>query len=76
MNRMQVKRGENVTELSATQRLTEVRKQDENYVMDSFDSISASGPNGAVIHYRPTPQTDRRITEREMYLLDSGGNYL
>ena len=43
--------------------------------MLSFDAISGSGPNGAVIHYRASPETDRALGQ-EMYLLDSGGNYL
>lgn len=42
----------------------------------SFESISGSGPNGAVIHYRPLNATNRQITTTEMYLLDSGGQYL
>ena len=73
---LKVKRGDHVTELSAARLLTEVRKQDSRYVMNSFNSISASGPNGAVIHYRPTEVTDRAITVEEMYLIDSGGQYL
>lgn len=42
----------------------------------SFDSISGVGPNGAIIHYRATKKTERPITTTEMYLLDSGGQYL
>jgi len=50
-------------------------KQEHNRGL-SFDSISSSGPNGAVIHYRPSTLTNRPITTSEMYLLDSGGQYL
>ena len=42
----------------------------------SFPSISSSGANGAIIHYRPTNLTDKAITTDEMYLLDSGAQYL
>lgn len=42
----------------------------------SFESISSSGPNGAVIHYAPSKATDRQITTSDIYLLDSGGQYL
>ena len=41
----------------------------------SFSSISSSGPNGAVIHYHPHPDTNRTLTPNEMYLIDSGGQY-
>jgi hypothetical protein len=44
--------------------------------MVSFESISAVGANAAVIHYRPTELTDARINDQEVYLLDSGGQYL
>ena len=43
---------------------------------ESFNPISASGPNGAVIHYTATEETNRDITTSDMYLLDSGGQYL
>ncbi|KAK3097433.1 hypothetical protein FSP39_009611, partial [Pinctada imbricata] len=42
----------------------------------SFGSISGSGSNGAIIHYVPSNLTDKRITTDQVYLLDSGGQYL
>ena len=42
----------------------------------SFPSISGSGANGAIIHYKATEETKRAITTKDMYLLDSGGQYL
>ena len=41
----------------------------------SFPTISSSGPNGAVIHYRPLPETARPLSMQELYLCDSGGQY-
>jgi Xaa-Pro aminopeptidase len=41
----------------------------------SFDTISSIGPNGAVIHYKPKKDS-LEINAREIYLLDSGGQYL
>jgi Xaa-Pro aminopeptidase len=41
----------------------------------SFDTISGSGSNGAIIHYKPEPETCAMISTKEMYLLDSGGQY-
>ncbi len=42
----------------------------------SFDTISSSGPNGAVIHYKPSPETARPVDAGAVYLCDSGGQYL
>lgn len=66
----------NVTELSAADKLEELRSQQENYVSLSFDTISASGPNGAIIHYKPTPESSIPVTSNDMFLLDSGSQYL
>ncbi|MBO6726016.1 MAG: aminopeptidase P family protein [Rhizobiaceae bacterium] len=41
----------------------------------SFDTISGAGPNGAVIHYRVTHNTNRKLGAGELYLVDSGGQY-
>lgn len=42
----------------------------------SFDTISGAGPNGAIVHYRVSPETNRSIKDGELYLVDSGGQYL
>lgn len=42
----------------------------------SFPTISASGPNGSVIHYHPEESTKRQITTQEIYLCDSGAQYM
>lgn len=41
----------------------------------SFDTISSTGPNAAVIHYRVTEDTNRRLQNGDLFLLDSGGQY-
>ncbi len=41
----------------------------------AFDTISGAGANGAVIHYRVTTKTNRRLAAGELYLVDSGGQY-
>ncbi|MCW4114270.1 aminopeptidase P family protein [Aurantimonas sp. MSK8Z-1] len=41
----------------------------------SFDTIAGSGPNGAIIHYRVTRDTDRLLGDGELFLLDSGAQY-
>lgn len=42
----------------------------------SFPTINGVGPNGSIIHYHPMPETERDITDTEMYLCDSGAQYL
>ena len=41
----------------------------------SFPTISGSGPNGAIIHYKATKKTDRKLKSGDIYLVDSGGQY-
>ncbi len=41
----------------------------------SFDSISAAGPHGAVVHYRPTTASNLKLKPRSLYLINSGGQY-
>ena len=71
-----LKAGEKVTELSAAAKLTALRSEQPQYVMDSFASISSYGPHGAVVHYSPTPETDTELKTNSLYLLDSGAQYL
>jgi Xaa-Pro aminopeptidase len=42
----------------------------------SFDSISGAGPNGAIVHYRASVKTNRRLKRGSLFLIDSGGQYL
>lgn len=67
--------GQGCTELEAADRLEAFRAEHALYRGASFPTISGSGPNGAIIHYRVTPQSDRRLGENEVYLCDSGGQY-
>ena len=63
-------------ELGAAAKLEEIRRE-SNLLMDlSFDTISGAGPNGALPHYRVTPESNRRIERDSIYLVDSGGQYL
>ena len=62
-------------EISAVKRVNELRSAQENFKSISFATISAFGSNGAVIHYKPTEATNKKITRDSLYLLDSGGQY-
>ncbi|RMH44361.1 MAG: aminopeptidase P family protein [Alphaproteobacteria bacterium] len=42
----------------------------------SFDTIAGAGPNGAIVHYRVTHETNRRVEPGTLLLVDSGGQYL
>lgn len=64
------------TELSAADYVNERRSKQKDSRGPSFETISASGPNAALAHYSPTNETSRRLTVDEMYLVDSGGQYL
>lgn len=47
-----------------------------NFVSLSFPTISSSGSNGAIIHYRPVPETAKKLSPNELYLCDSGAQFL
>jgi Xaa-Pro aminopeptidase len=63
------------TELQAAERLVALRAEAPEFRGESFPAISGAGEHGAIIHYRVTPETDRRINADEVYLIDSGGQY-
>lgn len=64
-----------VTESAAADKLAAFRQANALYVGPSFETISGAGPNGAVVHYRVSPATDRRLEAGSLYLVDSGGQY-
>ncbi len=63
------------TEMSAAAQLIAFRQQMPMFRGESFPAISGSGPNGAIIHYRVSEETDRAIQPNELYLIDSGAQY-
>uniref|UniRef100_A0A8C2ILI5 X-prolyl aminopeptidase (aminopeptidase P) 1, soluble n=1 Tax=Cyprinus carpio TaxID=7962 RepID=A0A8C2ILI5_CYPCA len=65
-----------VTEISVADKAEELRSQQKDFVGLSFPTISSVGPNGAIIHYRPLPETNRTLSLNEVYLIDSGAQYL
>jgi Xaa-Pro aminopeptidase len=64
-----------VTEIEAVQALEDFRAESGNLRDVSFPTISGSGANGAIVHYRVTRATDRRIEAGELFLIDSGAQY-
>jgi len=65
-----------LTEMDAVARLAAFRRENEHFRDFSFDTISGAGPNGAIVHYRVSERTNRPIRTGELFLLDSGGQYL
>jgi Xaa-Pro aminopeptidase len=64
-----------VDELSAAAKLHEFRQQGGDLRDLSFDTISGAGPNGAIVHYRVSEETNRPLEMDSIYLVDSGGQY-
>lgn len=64
------------TELSAADKLYQLRKEGQHFQDLSFDTISGFGAHGAIIHYGVTPKSDIPLKREGIYLLDSGGQYL
>ncbi|MFT4027892.1 MAG: aminopeptidase P family protein [Novosphingobium sp.] len=67
--------GGQVTEISAADRLHQFRREGGDLRDLSFDTISGSGPNGAIVHYRVSEETNRTLPPNSAYLVDSGGQY-
>jgi len=67
--------GGGVSEISAADVLDDMRKRDPLYLGPSFPTISGAGGNGAIVHYRVSPATNRTLENGSLYLVDSGGQY-
>ena len=65
-----------LTEIDVVEQLEAFRREDDTLVDISFDTICGAGPNGAIMHYRVTESSNRRITPGEILLVDSGAQYL
>ncbi|MBQ4038877.1 MAG: aminopeptidase P family protein, partial [Bacteroidaceae bacterium] len=66
---------ENLTELSVDSKLTQFRSEDNSFRGLSFATISAYGDHAAIVHYEPTPDSDKALENRGFLLLDCGGQY-
>ncbi|OYV39286.1 MAG: X-Pro aminopeptidase [Acidocella sp. 20-61-6] len=64
------------TEISAAAKLFSYRAMGSKFKGESFPAISGAGEHGAVIHYRVSPESNRALKPNEVYLIDSGGQYL
>ena len=63
-----------ITEFEASEKLEKFRKENTNFFSSSFPTISATGANGSIIHYKPNRKSSV-LKQGELYLCDSGGQY-
>jgi Xaa-Pro aminopeptidase len=62
-------------EIGCSRTLETLRGETQALKEISFDTISGAGPNGAIVHYRVTTPTNRKLKPGELYLVDSGAQY-
>ena len=67
---------QSLTEIDVVTALEGYRRASNALHDISFDTICGAGPNGAIMHYRVTHETNRKVGEDELLLVDSGGQYL
>jgi len=65
-----------ITEISAQDKLLMFRKKNKFFYSLSFPTISGTGPNSAIIHYKADKKSNRLLKKGDVYLVDSGGQYL
>ncbi|KAF7724779.1 hypothetical protein EC973_000735 [Apophysomyces ossiformis] len=68
--------GNRICEAEAADHLNNMRRQHPEYIGQSFDTIAATGANGAIVHYQPPSVGSALIDPRQIYLCDSGAHYL
>ena len=71
-----LKRGEKLTEMSVSQKMTQLKAENYDFVCESFESIVAYAEHGAVVHYAVTQDTDKEILPEGFLLIDSGTHYV
>ncbi|KAF9607623.1 hypothetical protein IFM89_037551 [Coptis chinensis] len=65
-----------LTEVEVADKLLEFRAKQYGFLDTSFDTISGSGANGAIIHYKPEPESCSVVNDKKLFLLDSGAQYV
>ena len=68
-------KNKNISEINAQEKLLKLRKINKTFKFLSFPTISGSGPNGAIIHYKANKKSNRILKKGDLYLVDSGGQY-
>ena len=68
-------KNESQTEIGASNYLDNLRSKNKNFFSLSFPTIAGSGPNGAIVHYRASNKTNRKLKKDDLFLVDSGAQY-
>lgn len=71
-----LKNATDITELDVVTKMKELRSEMPGFVCQSFDTIAGWNENGAIIHYKPTLESNKKIDGNGVLLVDSGGHYL
>ncbi|KAJ1559505.1 hypothetical protein HK096_000365, partial [Nowakowskiella sp. JEL0078] len=66
----------NISEVDAADAAERFRSEQPKFVGLSFDTISGTGPSGSIIHYKPEVETCAQVKVDQIYLIDSGAQYL
>ncbi|GAA0738509.1 aminopeptidase P family N-terminal domain-containing protein [Clostridium oceanicum] len=66
---------EKITEMSASRKLEEFRKEQEGYIRQSFEPICSFGEHAAIVHYTSSPETDIELKEGNFFLTDTGAGF-
>ncbi len=64
-----------ITEVDAQNKLEKFRRLNKDYLFPSFNTIAGAGSNGAIVHYRATSKNTKKIKKKDLFLIDSGGQY-
>ena len=64
-----------ITEISATQKLEEFRREQDKFIEPSFSTIAAYKDHAAIMHYSATEESNYKLEPRDLFLVDSGGQY-
>ena len=64
-----------ITEISATQKLEEFRREQDKFIEPSFSTIAAYKEHAAMMHYSATEESNYKLEPRDLFLVDSGGQY-
>ena len=71
-----IKKNKKVTELTTSKKLFDYRKKNKLFCGLSFETISGFGSNGSIVHYRVSTKTNKILKKNNLYLFDSGAQYL
>ncbi|WP_195940883.1 aminopeptidase P family protein [Romboutsia sp. 1001713B170131_170501_G6] len=66
---------EEITEMSAAQKLEDLRREQDKFIEPSFNTIAAYREHAAMMHYSASEESNYKLEPRDLFLIDSGGQY-